>query len=71
MYYILFIKIYSGGPSTTTLMEIQIPVMDNTECKRAFNGKKVTVDERVICAGVLSGGKDACQVCLSSLYLVL
>lgn len=43
-------------------MEIQIPVMDNADCKRAFVNKKVTVDDRVICAGVLTGGKDACQV---------
>lgn len=56
----------SGGPSTTTLMEIQIPVMDNAECKRAFVNKKVTVDDRVICAGVLTGGKDACQVLIRS-----
>jgi len=50
-------------------MEIQIPVMDNADCKRAFVNKKVTVDERVICAGVLTGGKDSCQVLIPILVM--
>ncbi|KAF0764095.1 venom protease-like [Aphis craccivora] len=49
------------GPSSTTLMEIQIPVLDNSECKRAFANKKAIIDDRVMCAGFLTGGKDACQ----------
>jgi hypothetical protein len=43
-------------------MEIQIPVLDNAECKRAFANKKAVIDDRIICAGSLAGGKDACQV---------
>jgi len=53
---------YLGGPSSTTLMEVQIPVIDNAECKRAFANKKSVIDDRVLCAGLLTGGKDACQV---------
>ncbi|VVC37364.1 Hypothetical protein CINCED_3A022459 [Cinara cedri] len=52
------------GPSSSALMELQIPVMNNTECKRIFASKKSVIDERVLCAGVLTGGKDACQVYL-------
>lgn len=55
-------KNYLGGPSTTTLMEVQVPVIDNAECKRAFANKKTVIDDRVLCAGLLTGGKDACQV---------
>lgn len=43
-------------------MEVPVPVMDNEECKRAFANKKSVIDERVLCAGYLTGGKDACQV---------
>lgn len=53
---------YLGGPSSTTLMEVQVPVIDNSECKRAFANKKSVIDDRVLCAGLLTGGKDACQV---------
>lgn len=49
------------GPATTTLMEVQVPVLDNDECKRAFVNKKTVIDNRVLCAGYLTGGKDACQ----------
>lgn len=43
-------------------MEVQVPVQDNEECKRAFANKKTVIDDRVLCAGFLTGGKDACQV---------
>jgi len=43
-------------------MEVQVPVLDNTECKRAFANKNTIIDDRVLCAGYLTGGKDACQV---------
>uniref|UniRef100_A0A481MQI0 CLIP domain-containing serine protease n=1 Tax=Nipponaphis monzeni TaxID=196483 RepID=A0A481MQI0_9HEMI len=49
------------GPATTTLMEVQVPVLDNDGCKRAFANKKTVIDNRVLCAGYLTGGKDACQ----------
>jgi len=44
-------------------MELQIPVVPESECKRAFEiFKTAVIDQRVICAGLLSGGKDACRV---------
>lgn len=49
-------------------MQVPVPVLDNSECKRAFaNNKKTVIDERVICAGYLAGGKDACQVLVINL----
>ncbi|XP_066603122.1 venom serine protease Bi-VSP-like [Prorops nasuta] len=51
-----------NGPSSSRLLEAQIPVVDMQECKEAFKSFKNTViDERVICAGFRQGGKDACQ----------
>jgi hypothetical protein len=43
-------------------MEVQVPVMSNADCKQQFANKKTVIDERVLCAGYLTGGKDACQV---------
>lgn len=51
-------------------MEIQIPVLDNSECKRAFANKKAIIDDRVMCAGFLTGGKDACQVLIRIIVLL-
>jgi len=51
-------------------MEIQIPVLDNSECKRAFANKKAIIDDRVMCAGFLTGGKDACQVLIRIIILL-
>ncbi|XP_017787322.1 PREDICTED: venom protease-like isoform X2 [Nicrophorus vespilloides] len=54
---------YYKGPSSNTLMKIFIPVVPQNQCKASFDSlpaAKVTIDERVLCAGMLSG-KDSCQ----------
>lgn len=45
-------------------MEVQFPVIDNESCKMKFAAvdKRLQIDDRIICAGDLKGGKDACQV---------
>lgn len=43
-------------------MEVQLPVLDNNDCKRAFEKKKSIIDDRILCAGNLKGGQDSCQV---------
>lgn len=50
------------GPATTSLMELQVPVLDNNECKKLFSRHKTVIDDRSLCAGYLTGGKDSCQV---------
>lgn len=50
------------GPSSPTLQAVNLPVVSNEACSRAFASiKSTTIDERVLCAGFLQGGKDACQ----------
>jgi len=52
---------YLEGQLSNVLMETQVPVIDNAECKRAYYlSKKISVDDSILCAG--SGGKDACHV---------
>lgn len=43
-------------------MEVQLPVLDNEECKKAYVNKNSVIDNRIICAGNLKGGQDSCQV---------
>lgn len=43
-------------------MEVQVPVVENADCKRSYVNKKTVIDDRVLCAGYSTGGKDACQV---------
>ena len=55
---------FSDGPASNVLQEVQLPVVTNEACQRAFAPfKQQVIDERVLCAGYIVGGKDACQVC--------
>lgn len=44
-------------------MEVQVPVTNPTQCKRAYASVKTAlIDDTVICAGYAQGGKDSCRV---------
>nr|ACF70480.1 serine proteinase [Rhodnius prolixus] len=49
------------GPSLTALQEVQVPVVENEECRRAYKAKGADIISRQLCAGFALGGKDACQ----------
>lgn len=39
-----------------------LPVVSNDQCRQSYNNFKNTIiDDRVLCAGYATGGKDACQ----------
>lgn len=55
-----------GGSSAPLLQELQINVLGNDVCKDRYKkvGKLISekqFDDAVLCAGVLTGGKDSCQ----------
>ncbi|EDV95836.1 venom serine protease Bi-VSP isoform X1 [Drosophila grimshawi] len=59
-------KTQENGKSSSVLMQLMIPVLTNEVCRtqyakvnRYFNEEQF--DKAVLCAGVLSGGKDTCQ----------
>ncbi|XP_016994354.2 venom protease-like [Drosophila takahashii] len=59
-------KTMEGGESATVLNELQIPIYENAVCVQSYAKEKryFTADQfdnAVLCAGVLSGGKDTCQ----------
>ena len=47
-------------PSPKTLQEVEVPVLGNRQCNCLNGVGKIT--NNMICAGVLAGGKDSCQV---------
>nr|AEM98353.1 venom serine protease [Bombus ardens ardens] len=50
------------GPGSDDLLEVQVPVISNTECKNSYaRFATAHVTDNVLCAGYTQGGKDACQ----------
>lgn len=56
------ILVVLGGPTSSWLMQVQIPVRTEQECRNSFQNFGAVIDNRVLCAGFAQGGKDACQV---------
>lgn len=59
-------RLQEGGKSSNVLQELQLPVLDNSECKEQYRKQGKLISENqfgdaVICAGVLTGGHDSCQ----------
>lgn len=50
-------------PFPQTLQEVEVPVVGNRQCN-CLNGVG-TVTDNMMCAGLLAGGKDSCQVMCS------
>lgn len=40
---------------------VDVPILSNKDCENSYPGM---ITERMVCAGYLEGGKDACQVFL-------
>lgn len=69
-FYVKFIAGYGtmreNGTMSPVLMQVQLPVIPNDECKESFERigiveKDIQFDDRVLCAGFMEGGKDSCQ----------
>lgn len=55
--------IQEGGPPVDLLQAVRVPVVSLEECRAAYG--EDTVTDRMLCAGVPEGGKDACQVIIN------
>lgn len=49
------------APAVTSLMEVQVPIVNSTECRENYKNYRNVIDDRVICAGYAKGGKDSCR----------
>ncbi|RVE70073.1 hypothetical protein OJAV_G00083730 [Oryzias javanicus] len=45
------------GDSPSTLQEVTIPIVSNTQCNASYG----SITSNMICAGLTDGGKDSCQ----------
>lgn len=52
-----------NGASSTRLQTVTVPLVSHEVCKDSYGNNAIT--DRMICAGFLEGGKDACQVKLT------
>ncbi|XP_043520748.1 trypsin-7-like [Frieseomelitta varia] len=48
-----------GGPISDRLKSLTLPVVDQATCKKIY-GNLLT--DNMLCAGIMSGGKDACSI---------
>uniref|UniRef100_A0A3Q2UJZ5 Peptidase S1 domain-containing protein n=1 Tax=Fundulus heteroclitus TaxID=8078 RepID=A0A3Q2UJZ5_FUNHE len=46
-------------PSPQNLMEVEVPIVENSQCNSSYGGNIIT--DNMICAGLQEGGKDSCQ----------
>ncbi|XP_034062125.1 serine protease 27-like isoform X3 [Gymnodraco acuticeps] len=46
-------------PSPKSLMEVEVPIVGNRQCKCDYGVNTIT--DNMICAGLRAGGKDSCQ----------
>merc|ERR1712150_89062 len=48
----------SGGSLAKVLMQVNVPVVSQSTCKRAYGS---SIHDSMVCAGLARGGKDSCQ----------
>lgn len=51
---------FYAGPISNVLMKVEVPIWNNQACQDVYSVNKIY--DTVMCAGSLTGGKDACQV---------
>ena len=53
-----FGRLSSGGSSPNRLMQVSVPIVSESKCKRAYGS---SIHASMVCAGLDRGGKDSCQ----------
>ena len=48
----------SGGSLANQLMQVEVPIVSQSSCKRAYGS---SIHNSMVCAGLREGGKDSCQ----------
>lgn len=53
-----YMAFFLGTGDNTVLRKVDVPIISNSHCRRLLAG----IYSKMVCAGYLQGGKDACQV---------
>ncbi|XP_035692468.1 uncharacterized protein LOC118426943 [Branchiostoma floridae] len=53
--------VQEGGPYSTTLMKVSLPLVSLGRCRRAHPQYAGDISKNMFCAGRTSGGRDACE----------
>lgn len=48
------------GETSDTLLEVDVPLLSDAECRAAYEGTDLPITDTMICAGLEQGGKDSC-----------
>lgn len=62
----------TAGDSSNDLLKVSLDIFDQRECVKTFADREINklkngIIDSQICAGVAAGGKDTCQVRITSL----
>ena len=58
IFFLGFGTLSSGGSLATKLMQVEVPIVSQSSCKRAYGS---SIHDSMVCAGLRQGGKDSCQ----------
>ncbi|XP_023251616.1 serine protease 27-like [Seriola lalandi dorsalis] len=55
------ISVIKPLPANEPLQEVDVPVVSNSQCRKAYERANVKITSNMICAGLPEGGKDSCK----------
>jgi len=53
--------VQEGGPPSSKLLEVEVPIVTNDVCSAGYASDNVGITGNMLCAGLAQGGKDSCQ----------
>ena len=61
-------QLFSDGPLPSKMQKVTLPIINNTECEMMYEkaGFREHIPHIFICAGYREGGKDSCEVKMTS-----
>ena len=61
----------TDGPLPAVLQEVDLPIINNSQCEAMYveAGFREHIPHIFICAGYKEGGKDSCEVDITTIYL--